>query len=302
MTDPSDERPINPPMPNLLKFTPERWGEVERFGNFYSETYKLDDRERRAMSGISGHFLKARQFHDWALQLAQNLEIDENELNENGFTPAIHSHRLSAVIEATVTELYATIDCCVQILRAIYGPTSQGFKKDTTTALYWYVDKITGSFPEALKALFRVVPWYSMLRKIRSEIAHLSVGNCHLDRQTRKVNYFIDGVLPKDKPPYIDDIFAWLEQTEAGLNTHLGQIFGYLNSTLSATPVATICGMTEGRMLMRHVIPSDPLDFNNGICIAWPWFEKDENPTCPFVSACGAYKRAKGFKPEADTS
>jgi hypothetical protein len=44
-------------------------------------------------------------------------------------------------------------------------------------------------------------------------------------------------------------------------------------------------------MLMRNVDASAPLNFDNGTCIAYQWFELPENPSCPFLENCGAYHR-----------
>jgi hypothetical protein len=75
------------------------------------------------------------------------------------------------------------------------------------------------------------------------------------------------------------------------VNGLLGAIFHILNGTLKATPVQRVCGFVEGRLLMRCVDPTEPLTFNSGRCFAHRWFDRPENPTCPFVEHCGAYQR-----------
>ena len=57
-----------------------------------------------------------------------------------------------------------------------------------------------------------------------------------------------------------------------------------------------MCGMTKGRMLMRLIYPAEPLSFDNGLCRSHHWFELPENPICPFVEHCGAYRRAKAME------
>jgi hypothetical protein len=55
--------------------------------------------------------------------------------------------------------------------------------------------------------------------------------------------------------------------------------------------VQQTCGFVEGRILLRYLDPTEPLTFNSGQCFAYQWFERPENPTCPFVETCGAYQR-----------
>ena len=89
----------------------------------------------------------------------------------------------------------------------------------------------------------------------------------------------------------IEDIFVWLADTIKKLNIFLGTVFRILNSTLRSTPVQQVCGFVEGRILMRYLDPTEPLSFDSGQCFAHRWFDLPENPTCPFVEHCGAYRR-----------
>jgi hypothetical protein len=51
--------------------------------------------------------------------------------------------------------------------------------------------------------------------------------------------------------------------------------------------------MVEGRMLMRHVDPTDEINFASGTCFSYQWFEQPDAPICPFVGHCGAYARTR---------
>ena len=109
-------------------FVPELWGQVELFSKLCSETYKFNEREQRALAGIGQHFEKAITFQRLAVKLLPNLVVDRAEINERGYTPAMNSRELGTVIEAAILELYSSVDCTAKVLRAIYGPTSRGFK------------------------------------------------------------------------------------------------------------------------------------------------------------------------------
>ena len=55
----------------ILIFTPERWGEVSKFGKFYSGTFEFDDRTQRSISGVHSHIQKYLTL----VSLAKKLEL-----------------------------------------------------------------------------------------------------------------------------------------------------------------------------------------------------------------------------------
>lgn len=115
----------------LLMFVPEHWGQVERFIRFYAHTYSLNARDQRAVVGVRNHFDKASRLLELAQKLRPNLMIDHEQLETQGFTPAANAAEIATVIEASILELYSCLDCTVQVLRAIYGKTSRGFKESS---------------------------------------------------------------------------------------------------------------------------------------------------------------------------
>jgi hypothetical protein len=277
---------------HLLFFAPEIWGELERFSHLYSGTYAFSAREQRALAGIGQHFEKAVTFRRIAEGIRPNLRIDRDQLNTQGFTPAEHSRELAAVVEASIVELYSCIDCTTKVLRAIYGKRSRGFT-DSTRGLFKRVDTIGGDFPDALKDVIRGANWFERLLFLRDELIHLGAGSCHLAEGAESVSYHHFGIKEGDKPLIIDDVFAWLDGQFQAINLFVGQVFNFLRGTLSNKPVHVMCGMVEGRMLMRVVDPTQPLDSSSGTCLSWTWFEKPDAPTCPFAASCGAYTRMR---------
>jgi hypothetical protein len=227
-----------------------------------------------------------------AERLGPNLQIDRDQLNVQGFTPAEHSRELAAVIEASIVELYSCIDCTAKVLRAIYGKGSQGFR-DSTRSLFKNVDAISGDFPDALKDVIRDARWYPRLLFLRDELTHLAIGSCQLAEGSDKISYHHFGIKDRGQPLIFDDVFAWLSGQFQAINLFVGQVFNFLRGTLTSTPVHQMCGMVEGRMLMRLVDPTQPLDSSSGTCMSWMWFEKADAPTCPFAARCGAYARVR---------
>ncbi len=276
----------------LLFFAPERWGEVERFSHLCSETYAFSAREQRALAGVRQHFEKAATFRRLAERLRPNLQLDREQLDAQGFTPAERSAEVAAVVEAAIVELYSCVDCTAKVLRAIYGKRSRGFK-DPTRFLFANVDAIDGALPDSLKDAIRGAGWFARLLFLRDELTHLGIGACDLPPGAEKARYMHFGIKEDGRPLILDDAFASLDGQLETINLFLGAVFGFLRSTLSNRPVQQMCGMVQGRMLMRAVNPTQPLNSSSGTCMSWMWFEKPDAPTCPFAARCGAYARVR---------
>jgi len=276
--------------PALRMFAPERWGQVERFRVLSPTTHELRGHQKRVLAGVENHFHKALTLLAIADRMLPTLALDEVELEENGFTPAQNARDLAAVLEGVITELYSVVDCTAKFLHFIYGPTSRGFK-ESTRRMFSHVDEITGSFPNRLKDTVRSCGWYEELRKIRDELTHRDVGSCSPDRESGAVRYFHSSLWDGERIKPIDDIFGWVRTNLNAVNEFIGTVFHELNSSIVSGTVTQMCGMVEGRMLMRLLDVSQPVDFDNGVCLSAQWFEKPDLPSCPFAQGCGAYKR-----------
>lgn len=271
-------------------FAPERWGQVDRFRTLWPTTYQFRGREKRVLAGVENHFHKALTLLNMAEGLLPSLEIDEAELEKNGFTRARNARNLAAVLEGVITELYSVVDCTAKVLHIIYGPTSTRFR-DSTRRLFAETDAISGSFPERLKGLIRTADWYDDLRQIRDELTHRDAGSCSKDRETGQVRYFHSSLWEGERLKPIDDIVGWVKKNLDAVNAFIGTVFHELNNTIVTGTVTQMCGMVQGRMLMRLLDASQPIDFNNGTCLSAHWFTKPGNPRCPFAEDCGAFQR-----------
>ena len=276
----------------IRMFAPERWGEVIRFQKFWSSTHVLDDRARRALAGVESHLEKCITLTSLAEKLRPNLQIDKIELDERGFTSASNANEITTVVESAILELYSSVDCTAKVLRAIYGAETNGFK-DSTRGLFQNIRKMSGSFPEELKEVIENASWYWQLLHLRDELTHLATGSVHLDEKTGHVSYNHYGLKRDNQPLILEDVFGWLDKMTKEVNQFLGILFHHLNSQLEDKPIFQICGMVQSRALHRFVSPVGELTFNSGTCGAWVWFEKPENPTCPFKENCGAYLRVR---------
>lgn len=271
-------------------FAPERWGQVDRFRTLSPTTYQFRRHEKRVLAGVENHFHKALTLLALADGLLPSLDKDEAELEAHGYTPAQNAKNLAALLEGVITEIYSVVDCTAKVLHTIYGPTSVRYK-DSTRRLFSEVDAISGSFPERIKDAVRTADWYEELRHIRDELTHRDVGSCSRDRETGLVSYFHSSLWEGERMKPIDDIFGWVRGTIDAVNEFIGTAFHQLNTTIVSGTVHQMCGMVQGRMLMRLLDVSEPIDFNNGVCLSAQWFTQPGNPYCPFAAECGAFQR-----------
>ena len=276
--------------PKLLMFQPQQWGQIDRFKNLYTKTYSFSERDKRALVGVSAHFDKFRRLRNLAERLKSNIQEDNAQLDAHGYTNAENAKDVAALIEASVVELYAAVDCTIQVLRAIYKKDTAGFK-DSTRKTFQDVNRLSGSFPNHLKAVISEAAWFNRLLHLRDNLTHLDTGSTRLNPETNLVSYNHYGMKEFGEPLIIDDVFGWLERIDSDINAFLGSTFHHLNSTLIDEPVFQMCGMVDGRVLHRFVSPVDDLTFDSGHCGAWVWFEEPDMPNCPFSQNCGAYLR-----------
>lgn len=273
-------------------YAPDIWGALEKFSKFYAGTYNLTSKGKKAVSGAISHFHKAIVLKNLAIKLTPNLDVDYQNIQQYGYSDAINSKELSAVIEATILELYSSLDCSRQVITEIYSKY-QGIP-DSTRKFFQNIQSdsknIDENFPEELRLAVKEATWYNGFRMIRDELTHHDTGSCHKDQKTGKIWYSHSSIKFNDKSMIINDIFDKIEQSFNEVNQFIGRVFFYLCSQLNDTPITQICGIFNGRAYTRLVSPKDAVDFHGGKCESKVWFDLENNPRCIFFDKCGAYK------------
>lgn len=270
-------------------FAPERWAEVHKFRNLHTGTYRFDRREQLALAGVLANFNKALRLLRTVEQMLPTLELDNAELEAKGATAGENAAQLNTVFEAMVLSFYSTLDCAAKVIRAVFGRGARNFR-DSTTFTFEKADLIQGLPPLVANALAQT-RWFRPLRLLRDQLTHYTEGHSLLDPRTGRLQYMHDGVTRRGRPLIIPDAMVWANAYLNGINAFLGAVFHAMNETLDDVPVMAVCGMTQGRVLHRYISPKEPMSFQSGQCGAWVWFERPENPSCPFAEKCGAYQR-----------
>jgi hypothetical protein len=273
-------------------FAPERWGQVDRFATFFAASFPdATSIERRAVSGAGNHFRKALILRALAIRIVPALAIDRQQLNDKGYTPADNAVELAAVVENVFTELYSAVDCARKVLSKRYPVRGMpdSTRKTFSRARRGDLDRM---LPPELLSAFKEADWYDPLRVLRDEITHSDLGFVSQDAATGRVSYMHRGLGTKERAFVIEDVFGRIDAYVGAVNLLLGKIFLHLNTLLKDAPTVQVCGIHQGKALIREIRPEPTVTFDSGKCLAVAWIEVEGKPTCPLL--CGAYWRAKG--------
>lgn len=298
---------IRPP----ISFAPHRWGQVRKFIHFHSVSYQFNSNVDSALYGADGHFARYIVLRGLCKKLVSELVKDYEELVKNGYSHTSYSQELAAIVDSLFCELYSSVDCTRFVIAAVYGKY-RCVPSDSTSKLFEYaaVGKISGNKVKKLIQMDERVPieirqalangyndWFLRLKDIRDAINHSSVGDCsYLEGQRNgelepKISYFHRSLASKEGNILVtDDVFNLLSEFEEKVNLFLGSVYHALNQTLENKETTQVCGFFNGRVYLRSVSPYEALDFHSGRCMSREWFEKENEPMCPYVDVCGAYK------------
>ena len=273
----------------MRTFAPEQWGQIDRFAAFFVASFPdAKHVERRAVSGAGNHLRKATVLRSLAMRMMPALAIDRQQLAEKGYTPAEHAIELAAVVENVFTELYSAVDCARQVVSARYRGVPDSTRKTFARIQSGSLDTV---LPVELLSAFKEAGWYDPLRVLRDELTHSNIGSVHLDETTGKISYMHAGLGTRERAFIIEDIFGRMEADIHAVNLFLGQLFRQLNTLLKDVSVTQLCGLHQGKALIREIRPEPTITFDSGKCLAVAWIEEGGKPTCPLL--CRAYWKAK---------
>lgn len=266
-------------------------GAVERFERFYTSTFKFTPTEFRKLRGAKVHFEKSITLIDIAKKLVPNLDIDERQAEENGFSPTHNAHELCTVVESAILELYSTIDCARSVFVAVFKG-SRGMPNESTRKFFGRLqagNQFGQPFPERLAEVVRHAVWFPELMALRDTLTHFDTGFIIRDRETSNISYFHPTHGKRDNAMLFDDVFMWLAEAVEKINQFLGETFSILLSILSHERVEVFCGFVDGRILQRSVSYIEDVSGSGGDCLSAEWFDQPGNPRCPLVEICPIY-------------
>jgi hypothetical protein len=278
---------------NLTLFDPEKWGEVRRFNEFYRQTHHLGKRSHAALRGLQSHFRRAESLLAVIKTQSGNLQLDREQEEKSGYSTHAAGDQMAALVESFVCELYSSVDCTNQVVRAAF-PKAQGIADKTSgTFKNGKAGKLDRALPELIRAAFGSADWYEELRSLRTTATHSETGMCRLNHKTNSVEYYVNCDFHSGRSLHFEDIIARLDYFCRAVNQFEGCIFHELNATLKDDEQHTMCLIANGRFYHRWVRPSEVQNIHSGRCDSFTWFESGDNPVCPRAPDCGAYQAAK---------
>ena len=279
----------------LLSFVPESWDAIKVFSTFPLEIVRNEGLLSRGLKSVNDHLEKYRTFAGLANKLIPGFEVDREQVEIDGYSPAIHSKEFAAIVESCICELYSTLDGVRDVIFVIYNDV-KGVQKKSNEKLYRKAldcEYGKGFPPELNKILARAYEdWFKNLRNFRTEMVHGSLGSTSMDRETKKIRYFNRG-LGKDGNMLITrDFVEFISRLYLKVLSHLNEVFNFLYNTLSLRPTTVMCGIYKGRFYERLVEPERPLTNSSGCCAARQWFDDIPEFKCPLSQSCKAYENS----------
>lgn len=277
----------------LRHFVPEHSNAVQIFSLFPYTPLKSNKYFLRGIKSTNEHLEKFKVLAEIGNDLFQGFDIDRQQLQENGYSPANYSRKYAAIIECCINELYASLDGIRDVLYFIYADV-QGMQKKSTSKLFTKAKKnqYGNGFPlEVLSWLSEAHDhWFLELRRYRTEFTHGSLGSCSKDDETNKVSYMHVGLGSENRALIIDDFVSYTNDVYSNIIELQNNIFSYLYQSLNSDlePSKVLCGLYLGRAYMREITPEKVLTFNSGTCESTHY-----DVACPMSESCGAYKQAK---------
>ena len=279
----------------LLSFVPEQWDVIKVFSTFPLKGTKNTRLLSRGLKSVNDHLEKYRTFAGLANKLIPGFEVDREQVENNGYSPAIHSKEFAAVVESCVCELYSTLDGVRDVIFVIYNDV-QGVQKKSNEKLYRkasdgeYGDDFPSELNEILAHAYN--DWFKNLRDFRTEMTHGSLGSTSMDHETKKIRYFHQGMGKNRNSLIMEDFVEFISALYLKVLNHLNEVFSFLYNTLSLQPTSVRCGIYKGRFYERLVEPERPLTNSSGYCVARQWFDTMPEFKCPLSQDCRAYENA----------
>lgn len=285
-------------------FRPECWSPLELFRTFIGEPFPNDHDLSQGAKAVSDHLGKFEVLAGLANRLAQDLHLDNSELQERGHTPAIRSKEYAAVVEALITTLYSALDGLRQTLYGAYKKVRRVQNSSNQRMFNLATERGYGEeFPEAIRQALAEAnaTWFPELCRIRTELTHHEVGSCHWDPAADKIFYVHSGLGSATRAHLIEDVPKTLSDLHANVYGLIQGVFQYLAGQLVPVEKVVFCGIYRGRIYLRKVALTPDMTFHSGTCQSRQWFDKpEEHHKCPLRGCCGAYARV-GPPPAGDS-
>ena len=150
-------------LPNVRTFTPELWGEVDKFAQFFAQTYPdFKPDVKKAVSGVWRTSKKRSSCTVSPVSSPPNLALDAAELEERGFTPAA---KLSEPLRWSKPSSLSSTRPSTAHARSSWPSiiSAAGFRIRRGSSLPSCPKERSRIFPDELRSAFLAASWYCEL-------------------------------------------------------------------------------------------------------------------------------------------
>ena len=274
----------------LIYFNPGNWSELKKFKFFVDKPYERNHFLNKGLQTSLSHLDKCENLVKLANNLIKGIDIDEQELNDRGFTSATYSKMVAALFETIVCELFSVLDGVNLSIFGLFKGVEKIQRKSVEKMFKRAFKNDYGEpFPKEVNSVLSKAyhKWYMDLKEMRVEFTHGEVGS--VNKVDDRIDYFHTSLSDSN---VIHDIVSIINSHTENVVNLINEIFGYFYSQLEGVTKEIPCGFYQGRVYQRTVGPEVNLTFNSGKCLSKIWFDENQIFKCPMRTQCGAYENA----------
>lgn len=285
-------------LPTVFTYVPEMWDYIDRFAKWcgapFTDSYMLSN----GLKTITDHRDKFKILAERATLLVPELVEERQLLDQQGYSSLSKAREFTGIIETLICELYSCLDGLRNTIYVIYKDV-RGVQKKSTDKMFKNAveEKYGDGFPPDIYALLQAAyeDWFPKLRRLRVELTHGRVGNCLMqDDSCISYRHYGLGSTSENNIFIIENIIDWINTYANHVNILLNTICKFWFDQLESREVIEMCGVHQGRALIRAIVITEPVNQDSGLCLFRHAFEEESDWACPIRHSCAAYERVGG--------
>ncbi len=274
------------------------WDYVDRFAKWHGAPFAESQTLSNGLKTITGHREKFKILAKRVTSLIPELIEERQLLDQQGYSSGIKAREFASIIETLICELYSCLDGLRNTIYAIYRNV-QGVQNKSTEKLFKKAveGKYDKGFPPEidnwLKAAYQ--DWFPELRRLRVELTHGQVGTCSM-KNNSCISYIHYGLRSNSNKNVfiIENIIDWINFHASHVDSLLNTICKFWFDQLEPREVIEMCGVHQGRVIIRAIEITEPVNQDSGLCLFRHAFEEEPEWACPLRDSCAAYERVGG--------
>lgn len=285
-------------LPTVFTYVPHMWDYVDRFARWYGAPFADSHALSNGLKTITGHRDKFKTLAERAASLVPELIEEHQLLDQKGYSSSNKAREFTGITETLICELYSCLDGLRNTIHAIYKNV-RGVQRKSTEKMFTNAakEKYGDGFPPEiygwLKAAYE--DWFPELRRLRVELTHGRVGTCSMkdDSYISYIHYGLGSTLDSNVL-IIENIIDWINSYANHVNILLNTICKFWFDQLEPREVIEMCGVHQGRAIIRAIEITEPVSYDSGLCLFRHAFEEEPEWSCPLRASCAAYERVGG--------